>query len=359
MHEHRLRLPRGLAARQRRLGAARAGRRRPSADAAGRAFADGAAHQPRQSRAADHPLRPGRQRRRQARAVRVRQPASGDPGRGQARRRGRDDRAGRPRRAAAAARADDDRRGGRARAPVPDRADRRATGCCCASIAATSARGRRRGERPPARCAAISSGSRCPTCASVSTSAARSRTGAAASSGKSSSRGRRRVRIRTARAASGRARLARIRRSLSTEETSHDRHHRTPGRRGRRPAPARLQGNTEGLLHLPGPDFVDRVVAPSDRSPAVLRSLQQMFGHGRLAGTGYLSILPVDQGIEHTAGASFAPNPLYFDPENIVEAGDRGRLQRGGVDAGRARRRARASTRTRSRSWSSSTTTSS
>ena len=71
-------------------------------------------------------------------------------------------------------------------------------------------------------------------------------------------------------------------------------------------------------LHLPGPDFVDRIVAPSDRSPAVMRSLQQLFDHGRLAGTGYLSILPVDQGIEHSAGASFAKNPLYFDPENIV-----------------------------------------
>jgi class I fructose-bisphosphate aldolase len=72
-------------------------------------------------------------------------------------------------------------------------------------------------------------------------------------------------------------------------------------------------------LHLPGPDWVDRIFGPSDRSVAVLRSLQQLFGHGRLAGTGYLSILPVDQGIEHTAGASFAPNPAYFDPENIVE----------------------------------------
>src|SRR5580765_1069817 len=71
-------------------------------------------------------------------------------------------------------------------------------------------------------------------------------------------------------------------------------------------------------LHLPGPDFVDRIVAPSDRSPAVMRSLQQLFGHGRLAGTGYVSILPVDQGIEHSAGASFAKNPQYFDPENIV-----------------------------------------
>ena len=71
-------------------------------------------------------------------------------------------------------------------------------------------------------------------------------------------------------------------------------------------------------LHLPGGDFVDRVVARSDRNPRVLRSLQTLFGHGRLAGTGYVSILPVDQGIEHSAGASFAPNPEYFDPENIV-----------------------------------------
>ena len=75
----------------------------------------------------------------------------------------------------------------------------------------------------------------------------------------------------------------------------------------------------KSALHLPGPDFVDRVVAGSDRPPAVLRSLQQMFGHGRLAGTGYLSILPVDQGVEHSAGASFAKNPAYFDPENIVQ----------------------------------------
>jgi class I fructose-bisphosphate aldolase len=72
-------------------------------------------------------------------------------------------------------------------------------------------------------------------------------------------------------------------------------------------------------LHLPGPDFVERVHGASDRSPQVLRSLQALFDHGRLAGTGYLSILPVDQGIEHSAGASFAPNPDYFDPENIVE----------------------------------------
>src|SRR5205809_6128007 len=72
-------------------------------------------------------------------------------------------------------------------------------------------------------------------------------------------------------------------------------------------------------LHLPGPDFVDRVVAQSDRSSAVLRSLQSFIGNGRLAGTGYVSILPVDQGVEHSAGASFAPNPQYFDPENIVK----------------------------------------
>lgn len=72
-------------------------------------------------------------------------------------------------------------------------------------------------------------------------------------------------------------------------------------------------------LYLPGPDFVDRVVSESDRPVAVQRSLQQLFDHGRLGGTGYLSILPVDQGIEHSAAASFAPNPDYFDPKNIVE----------------------------------------
>jgi class I fructose-bisphosphate aldolase len=72
-------------------------------------------------------------------------------------------------------------------------------------------------------------------------------------------------------------------------------------------------------LHLPGPDFVDRVWSASDRTPRVLRSLQTIFEHGRLAGTGYVSILPVDQGIEHSAGASFAPNPDYFDGENIVK----------------------------------------
>lgn len=72
-------------------------------------------------------------------------------------------------------------------------------------------------------------------------------------------------------------------------------------------------------LHQPGSDFVDRIVALSNRTPQVMRNMQSLFSHGRLSGTGYLSILPVDQGIEHTAGASFAPNPIYFDPENIVK----------------------------------------
>ena len=72
-------------------------------------------------------------------------------------------------------------------------------------------------------------------------------------------------------------------------------------------------------LHLPGADFVDRVYAQTDRTPQVLRNLQSLFDHGRAGGTGYVSILPVDQGIEHSAAASFAPNPKYFDPANIVE----------------------------------------
>src|SRR6202142_3856936 len=72
-------------------------------------------------------------------------------------------------------------------------------------------------------------------------------------------------------------------------------------------------------LHLPGPDFVNRIFAQSDRNNRVLNNLAWMYGNGRLAGTGYLSILPVDQGIEHSAGASFAPNPMYFDAENIVK----------------------------------------
>ena len=72
-------------------------------------------------------------------------------------------------------------------------------------------------------------------------------------------------------------------------------------------------------MHLPGPDFIDRVVAGSDRPVPVMRNMQSVFDHGRLGGTGYMSVLPVDQGIEHSAGASFAPNPIYFDPENIVK----------------------------------------
>ena len=72
-------------------------------------------------------------------------------------------------------------------------------------------------------------------------------------------------------------------------------------------------------LHLPGPDYIDNVFCHTNRTPQVMGSMQQMFNTGRLAGTGFLSILPVDQGIEHTAGSSFAPNPIYFDPENIVK----------------------------------------
>ncbi len=78
------------------------------------------------------------------------------------------------------------------------------------------------------------------------------------------------------------------------------------------------KGVPRDTLHLPGPDFLDRVWVASDRPVGVLRSLAALFNHGRLAGTGYLSLLPVDQGVEHSAAASFAPNPVYFDPENIV-----------------------------------------
>ena len=80
-----------------------------------------------------------------------------------------------------------------------------------------------------------------------------------------------------------------------------------------------VKGIVKDDLALPGPDFVDRVYKDTDRSPQVLRNLQSMFSHGRLAGTGYVSILPVDQGIEHSGAASFAPNPRYFDPNNIVD----------------------------------------
>ena len=79
------------------------------------------------------------------------------------------------------------------------------------------------------------------------------------------------------------------------------------------------RGIPKEMLHLPGPDYIDRVVALKQRKPGVLRNLQAIYSHGRLAGTGYLSILPVDQGVEHSAGASFAPNPVYFDPANICE----------------------------------------
>ncbi len=78
-------------------------------------------------------------------------------------------------------------------------------------------------------------------------------------------------------------------------------------------------GFDKRALHLPGGDFVDRVLMHGDRSPTVLRNFQTILDHGRLAGTGHVSILPVDQGVEHSAGASFSPNPLYFDPENIVK----------------------------------------
>ncbi len=80
----------------------------------------------------------------------------------------------------------------------------------------------------------------------------------------------------------------------------------------------KAKGFDSSHLHLPGPDFVDRVASQTDRGPAVLRNFQSILNHGRLAGTGYVSILPVDQGVEHSAGASFAPNPIYFDPGNIV-----------------------------------------
>ncbi len=96
---------------------------------------------------------------------------------------------------------------------------------------------------------------------------------------------------------------------------------------------------SKDTLHLPGPDFVDRVWAQSDRNNQVLGNLERLHRTGRLGGSGYVSILPVDQGIEHSGGASFAKNPEYFDPGNIVQAGDRGRVQRRRLDVRRARRR--------------------
>ena len=106
---------------------------------------------------------------------------------------------------------------------------------------------------------------------------------------------------------------------LKRAETTIDRIEELLGDNARRLLDHKSQTIGKDRISLPGPDFVDRVLAYSDRSPSVLRSMQSLFDNGRLAGTGYLSILPVDQGIEHSAGASFAPNPQYFDPENIVK----------------------------------------
>jgi class I fructose-bisphosphate aldolase len=78
-------------------------------------------------------------------------------------------------------------------------------------------------------------------------------------------------------------------------------------------------GIPKSVIHAPGPDYIDRVVAHKNRKPAVLRNLNALYNHGRLAGTGYMSLLPVDQGVEHSAGASFAPNPAFFDPANIIK----------------------------------------
>jgi len=79
------------------------------------------------------------------------------------------------------------------------------------------------------------------------------------------------------------------------------------------------KGISKSNLHIPGADYIDRVVAKKNRKPSVLRNLNALYNHGRLAGSGYLSLLPVDQGVEHSAGASFAPNPAFFDPENIIK----------------------------------------
>ena len=106
---------------------------------------------------------------------------------------------------------------------------------------------------------------------------------------------------------------------LKRAETTIDRIEELLGDNARMLLDHKSQTIAKDQINLPGPDFIDRVLAHSDRSPSVLRSMQSLFDNGRLAGTGYLSILPVDQGIEHSAGASFAPNPQYFDPENIVK----------------------------------------
>jgi class I fructose-bisphosphate aldolase len=106
---------------------------------------------------------------------------------------------------------------------------------------------------------------------------------------------------------------------LKRAETTLDRIEELLGEHARTLLDHKSEAIAKEKLNLPGPDFIDRIWTHSDRSPAVLRSLQSLFSNGRLAGTGYLSILPVDQGIEHSAGASFAPNPEYFDPDNIVK----------------------------------------
>jgi class I fructose-bisphosphate aldolase len=105
---------------------------------------------------------------------------------------------------------------------------------------------------------------------------------------------------------------------LKRADTSLDRIEELLGKDARTLLDYKAKAITKDQLQLPGPDFVDRVWSLSDRRPSVMRSLQTLFDGGRLAGTGYLSILPVDQGIEHSAGASFAPNPQYFDPDNII-----------------------------------------
>jgi fructose-bisphosphate aldolase, class I len=106
---------------------------------------------------------------------------------------------------------------------------------------------------------------------------------------------------------------------LRRADTSLDRIEELLGADARQLLDHKSQTISQEQIQVPGPDFVDRVWAQSDRNPSVLRALQTLYDNGRLEGTGYLSILPVDQGIEHSAGASFAPNPQYFDPENIVK----------------------------------------
>ena len=106
---------------------------------------------------------------------------------------------------------------------------------------------------------------------------------------------------------------------MSATDTTHSRILETLGSEAEYLLDHKCKTLDSSAIHAPGPDFIDRVSSGSDRSVPVLRNLQSIFSNGRLAGTGYVSILPVDQGIEHTAGASFAPNPLYFDPENLVK----------------------------------------